>query len=152
MNIMHIGLINQVAFISGVAKPNGIGFATAKALAEEGVKICITDISPMVHERGEELKNIGADVTSYVTDLRQLSSVKETAVKVIERYGKVDILCNVAGMVITGGDDEKLVTILDMNEKDWDSYATGRLLFFAVSPVACPEVRAVFYRPRSRTL
>ena len=61
----------------------------------------------MVHERGEELKNIGADVTSYVTDLRQLSSVKETAVKVIERYGKLDILCNVAGMVITGGDDEK---------------------------------------------
>jgi len=117
---MHAGLINQVAFITGVAKPNGIGFATAKALAEEGVKICITDISPMVHERAEALKTMGADVTSYVTDLRQLSAVKETAVKVIEKYGKVDILCNIAGMVITGGEDEQLVTILDLDEKAWD--------------------------------
>ncbi len=117
---MHEGLINQVAFITGVAKPNGIGFATAKALAEEGVKICITDISPMVHERGEELKTLGVDVTSYVTDLRQLSAVRETAGKVIEKYGKVDILCNIAGMVITGGADEELVTILNMDEKDWD--------------------------------
>jgi len=117
---MHQGLVDQVAFITGVAKPNGIGFATAKALAEEGVKICITDISPMVHERGEELKTIGVDVTSYVTDLRQLSAVKETAVAVIERYGKVDILCNIAGMVVTGGDEEELVPILNLDERDWD--------------------------------
>jgi len=117
---MYEGLINQVAFITGVAKPNGIGFATAKALAEEGAKICITDISPMVYERGEELKALGVDVTSYVTDLRQLSAVKETAVKAIEKYGKVDILCNIAGMVITGGDEEELVTILNIDEKDWD--------------------------------
>ena len=65
---MHEGLNNHVAFITGVAKPNGIGFATAKALAQkEGVKICITDISPMVHERGEELKTTGADVTPYMS-------------------------------------------------------------------------------------
>ncbi len=117
---MHEGLSKHVAFVTGVAKPNGIGFATAKALAEEGVKICISDISPMVHERGEELKTLEADVTSYVTDLRQLSAVKETAAKVIEKYGKVHILCNIAGMVITGGDDEELVTILNIEEKEWD--------------------------------
>jgi 3-oxoacyl-[acyl-carrier protein] reductase len=117
---MHEGFNGQVAFITGVAKPNGIGFATAKALAGEGVDICITDISPMVHERGEELKDSGAEVSSYVTDLRQLKSVKETAAKVIERYGKVDILCNIAGMVITGGGDEELATILDIAEADWD--------------------------------
>ena len=117
---MYDGLINHVACITGVAKPNGIGFATAKALTQEGVKICITDISPMVHERGEELKALGSDVSSYITDLRQLSAVKETAAKVIDKYGKVDILCNIAGMVITGGDEEKLITILDIDEKDWD--------------------------------
>ena len=117
---MHQGLFNQVAFVTGVAKPNGIGFATAKALAEEGVKICIADISPMVHERGEELSILGVDVTSYVTDLRQLSAVKDIAVKVVEKYGKVDILCNIAGMVITGGEDEALVTVLDMDENEWD--------------------------------
>lgn len=117
---MQEGLRNHVAFVTGVAKPNGIGYATAKMLAEEGVKTCICDISPMVHERGEELKAIGADVTSYVTDLRQLSAVEETAARVIEKYGTVHILCNIAGMVVTGGGDEKLETVLDIDERDWD--------------------------------
>jgi len=111
---------NKVAFISGVSKTNGIGWATAKALAEEGAILGITDISDMVHERAEELKHKEADVVSYDLDFRDVNAVKKTAAEFIERYKKVDILCNIAGMAITGGQEEKLETVLDMEESDWD--------------------------------
>jgi NAD(P)-dependent dehydrogenase (short-subunit alcohol dehydrogenase family) len=111
---------NKTAFITGVAKPNGIAWAVARALAEEGVKIGITDISPMVHQRAEELRSRGTEVHSWVTDLRSLGAVKTMAAEFVEKFGKADILCNVAGMAITGGQEEKLETVLEMDEKDWD--------------------------------
>lgn len=111
---------NKTAFITGVAKPNGIAWAVARALAEEGVKIGITDISPMVHERAEELRSRGTEVHSWVTDLRSLGAVKTMAAEFVVKFGKADILCNVAGMAITGGQEEKLETVLEMDEKDWD--------------------------------
>ena len=110
----------KVAFITGVAKTNGIGWATAKALGKEGAKLGITDISEIVHERAEELRKEGVDVTSFVTDLRKRSAVEETAAEMVRKYGKVDILCNIAGMAITGGEDEELITILNIEEKEWD--------------------------------
>ena len=55
-----------------------------------------------------------------MTDLRSLSSVRQVAAEMARRYRKVDILCNIAGMAITGGQEEKLETILDIAEEDWD--------------------------------
>lgn len=110
----------KTAFITGVAKDNGIGFAVARALGSQGVRLGITDISELVHRRAKELYAEGIEVTSWVTDLRSPESVRATAQEFIERYKKVDILCNVAGMAITGGEEEKLETILDMSEEDWD--------------------------------
>lgn len=111
---------NKVAFISGVAKTNGIGWATAQALGAEGTKLGITDISDMVHERAEDLRKKGMEVSSFVTDLRSLSAVREMAAAFVDKYQRVDILCNIAGLAITGGQEEELLPILDIEEKEWD--------------------------------
>ncbi|MBN2050166.1 MAG: SDR family oxidoreductase [Spirochaetales bacterium] len=117
---MYEGFKDRTAFITGVAKTNGIAFAVARALGSQGVKLGITDISELVHRRAEELYAEGIEVTSWVTDLRSLESVRTTAAEFVQRYGKADILCNVAGMAITGGQEEKLETVLEMDEADWD--------------------------------
>lgn len=111
---------NKVAFVTGVAKKNGIGWAVAKALGRAGAKVGISDISGLVHERAEDLRKEGIDAASFTADLRSLPAVKETAAEMVRKYGKVDILCCVAGMAITGGAEEKLETVLAMEEADWD--------------------------------
>jgi len=113
-------LKNKIAFVTGVAKPNGIGWAVARELAREGAVVGITDISEMVREREADLRQEGAEAVSFVTDLRKGDSIKKAAEEMVKRYGRVDILCNVAGMAITGGQEEKLETILNMSEEDWD--------------------------------
>jgi len=117
---MYEGFKDRTAFITGVAKTNGIGWAVARALGEVGVKIGIADISPIVHERAEELRKAGVDAASYVTDLRNLSAVRKTAEDFIGKFGRIDILCNVAGMAITGGPDENIESFTEMDEKEWD--------------------------------
>jgi NAD(P)-dependent dehydrogenase (short-subunit alcohol dehydrogenase family) len=38
----------------------------------------------------------------------------------IGKFGRIDILCNVAGMAITGGPDENIESFTEMDEKEWD--------------------------------
>ncbi|UCH01384.1 MAG: SDR family oxidoreductase [Candidatus Bathyarchaeota archaeon] len=89
---------DKVAVVTGVANPNGIGYASAKALVREGAILALVDASKHVHERADELKTAGYNVISFQLDLTDLEKVKNMAQKVIAKYGKVDILANVAGL------------------------------------------------------
>lgn len=68
---MHqlFSLKGQVAFITGAGSDNGIGFASAKLLAEMGAEIAITATSERIHQRAEELEGISPKVQSYICDL-----------------------------------------------------------------------------------
>lgn len=114
------GLKGRSAFITGVAKKNGIGWAVAQTLGRQGVRVGITDISEKVHQCAEDLRAEGIEAESWTTDLRSLNDLKKTAEAFRQRFESADILCNVAGMAITGGQDEKIETVLDMSEEDWD--------------------------------
>lgn len=46
----------KVALVTGVAKQDSIGFATAKILAEEGALLAICDIADAVHGCAEKLR------------------------------------------------------------------------------------------------
>ena len=52
-------LEGKVAFVTGVAGPNGMGIATAKALGEWGASLGIADISERVFEREKDLAALG---------------------------------------------------------------------------------------------
>ena len=73
-----------MAFLTGVVQTNGIGWATAKALGEEGVSLGITDISGMVHERADELRKMGIDAVSFAGDLRDLNALRKVASEMVE--------------------------------------------------------------------
>lgn len=112
-------LKGKVAFVTGVAGPNGMGFATAKALGEWGASLGILDISERVFERAKELKDLGYTVKAYQMDLKDRASLKEAAADMKKTYGKVDILANVAGMAFLGT-DEVFKNVVDLLEEEWD--------------------------------
>src|SRR4030042_728283 len=88
-------LKDKVAIITGGAR--GIGRAYALRLAKEGAKIVIADIlegQAVV----EEIEAKGGEALYVNTDVTREESVKEMARKVVERFGRIDILVNNAAL------------------------------------------------------
>jgi 3-oxoacyl-[acyl-carrier protein] reductase len=114
----------QVAVITGVAGVEGIGFATARRLAEEGAVIAVADISEIVFKRAEELDAIashtGGRARAFQEDLSLAEGPERIAAALIKDYGKVDILINIAGMAIMGGQGEVFKTVAELSEEDWE--------------------------------
>lgn len=88
---------NKVAVITGAA--SGIGRGLADRCAKEGMKIVLADVEPQALFKAEsELKGMGADVISVVTDVSKEDDVKRLARKTLTTYGHVDLLFNNAGV------------------------------------------------------
>src|SRR5882757_7270205 len=88
----------KVALITGAGSSQGIGFATARLLAQQGTKIAITSTTERIQERARELAAAGAEVFALPADLRDHARTKALVQEVLFRYGRLDILVNNAGM------------------------------------------------------
>ena len=101
-------LKDKVAIVTGSA--SGIGFATAKGLAEEGVKVVMGDFNEALLK--ESAGKIGA--VPVVADLSKRESCRNLVDVALEKYGRVDILCNIAGI-------QNVAPIVDFPEDKWDT-------------------------------
>ena len=108
---MDFGIKGKVAVITG--GDSGMGKATAKLLANEGVKIALSDkTSDELQATAEEISKIGEvfPVTADLTDVEQVEAAKQ---QILDRFGTVNILVNCAG--ITGATKE----FLKLTDEDW---------------------------------
>ncbi|MCH7529827.1 SDR family oxidoreductase [Patescibacteria group bacterium] len=105
-------LTNKVALVTGARR--GMGAADARALATQGAKVIITDI-----DEGEcqsvvqEIIKDGGEATYFKMDVSNASEVNDVFDKVIEKYGRLDILINNAGIY----EPKKF---LELTEEEWD--------------------------------
>ncbi len=91
----------KVAVVTGGG--SGIGLSLAHAFAKRGMKIVIADINKRsLNDALISLNKMGAEVLSFVTDVSDLNQVRELANASYEQFGKVNILCNNAGVGGTG--------------------------------------------------
>jgi 3-oxoacyl-[acyl-carrier protein] reductase len=110
---MLLGLNDKTAIITGGAR--GLGAATARILAQEGVKVALFDINGAELERtAGALRDSGHVVTGQVCDITDASAVERNVAETIERFGAVHILVNNAGFPRDG-------YIVKQTEQDWDS-------------------------------
>jgi NAD(P)-dependent dehydrogenase (short-subunit alcohol dehydrogenase family) len=90
-------LAGKTAFVTGAA--SGIGLGIATAFAQAGVKVMLCDIEEAALASAlEELKHTNADVDGVVADVSLKDELEAAAKATIDRYGKVHILVNNAGV------------------------------------------------------
>ena len=95
---MDMGLKDKVAVITGGAM--GLGKAIGLALANEGVHIAIADINDSeAGKTAKEIEQIGTRAIAITCDVRKSQDVQAAVAKTIETFGRIDILCNNAGIV-----------------------------------------------------
>jgi 3-oxoacyl-[acyl-carrier protein] reductase len=106
-----MSLKDKVAIITGAGR--GIGKAIAERLGKDGVKICIAASSDEIFKTKEELSEKGYIVEAFKVDIKNSQSVDDMFNKVIESFGRIDILINNAGIT-------RDTLIMRMSEQDWD--------------------------------
>ena len=98
----------QIAIVTGGA--NGIGRATAELLLELGAKVIAFDREQPAGKSGVE---------NVIIDLGDLPSLEVAVSNVIKKYGRIDVLVNVAGVSIPNTilelENGKYFTTLDVN-------------------------------------
>ncbi|MBO9565597.1 MAG: SDR family oxidoreductase [Niastella sp.] len=94
-------LINKVILVTGASR--GIGAAVAKKLASEGAKVIINYAGD--REAGEQtvqsIKDNGGDAIALQADVSKAAEVASLFDAAIAHYGKIDVLVNNAGIMIT---------------------------------------------------
>ncbi|MBV1879855.1 MAG: SDR family NAD(P)-dependent oxidoreductase [Pseudomonadales bacterium] len=102
----------KVAFITGAA--SGMGLGMARAFSRAGMSVMLADIDAEKLAAVEaELKAAGAEVASIRCDVTEEQSVFAAAEETIKVFGKVNVLCNNAGVSVGGLTEE-------LSQKDWD--------------------------------
>ena len=121
---------DQVALITGANK--GIGKQTALTLAEAGadVVLAVRDTANCASlER--EIRALGRNVLSVQMDIKNLDQIQTAVERAIERFGKIDILINNAGISPPN-------PALEVTEQDFDDTVSVNLkgTFFVSQTVA----------------
>jgi len=112
-------LDGRVAVITGAA--SGIGAATAQRFAAEGASIAGLDQAEPTAEVLAGLEASAPDVAFWALDVRDEDQIATRVAAVIERFGRIDILMNAAGVASVGSVDQVPVDewdrVLDINLK-----------------------------------
>jgi len=112
---MDIGLKGKVALVTGCGSQIGFGKQIALLLAKEGCDaIAVTDIIDDVNKTAEDVKKLGKKSIAIKGDITKQADVQALIKKVIDTYGKIDILCNVAGGIANRTPFDKAAP------EDWD--------------------------------
>lgn len=91
----------KVAVVTGAA--SGIGKAMCTRFAQEGMNVVLADVeNDALREAGRDIEKHGVEVLTVRTDVAQPDQVSALAESTIDRFGKVHVVCNNAG-VFAGG-------------------------------------------------
>jgi NAD(P)-dependent dehydrogenase (short-subunit alcohol dehydrogenase family) len=101
-------LQGKIALVTGASK--GIGLGIARGFAREGAALVLAARpSPQLETAEKEMRSIGADVLAVATDVTDEAQVERLFQQARERFGRLDVLVNNAG-VFDGGPLDELST------------------------------------------
>jgi len=95
---MIMRMKDKIVLVTGGAA--GIGKATALRFAEEGAKVVICDVNEEVGQA--TLNQLGSDASFYKVNVAKRDEVQKWVENVTEKYGRIDVLVNNAGILRDG--------------------------------------------------
>ncbi len=105
-------LRGRVAAVTGAG--TGIGRAIALALASEGARVAVTDLNPDWAESvASEIRQKGGEAVAYRLDVTRRADAEAVVQAIVERWGRIDIWCNNAGI-------STMNRFWELTEEEWD--------------------------------
>ena len=96
---MTADMKGKVALVTGAA--SGLGRATALRLAQAGANLCLVDLNAAgLDETTRQARADGVEVLCHATDLAQRDNCFNAVAVAVEKFGRLDALCNVAGILL----------------------------------------------------
>ena len=93
---MAVDMGGKTALVTGAA--SGLGRATAVKLAQAGARLAIVDIDAQGLAETAGLLG-GGEVLTHVANLAEPDACKGAVAAAVERFGQLDALCNIAGII-----------------------------------------------------
>ena len=129
---MDLGIKGRVALITGAS--GGMGLATAKLLAEEGVKLVLSDLEQGKLE--EAVEGLPGDTLLIAADMTDQAAVDRLVEQGESRFGQIDIVVHTAGVTGAKGDP------LELADADYEeAWATDFFSAVRVGRAAIPRMR-----------
>jgi len=129
-----IDLSGRVALVTGASR--GIGRATALALSRQGARVVVAARGDHAAGVAKEIGAAGGEAMAVTVDVADASSVDAMVAAAEERFGRVDVLVNNAGIT-------RDQLMLRMKREDWDAVLATNLTaaFTCVQAVLRPMVK-----------
>jgi len=129
-------LENKVAIVTGAGK--GIGSGIAKVFSQEGGKVVVVDWDEEAGKKtAEEIRQSGGDALFVNCDVSNEEQVKAMVQATLDKYGRIDVLVNNAGVGV-------YLPVLEATSEDWDHCLAVNLKgVFLCSKYAIPHMQAV---------
>lgn len=123
-------LHGKIALVTGASR--GIGHGIALACAREGADVVINGRDPVaLAETAHDVARFGSRVETIVQDVSDTAGTRAMIARVVETFGKLDLLINNAGLY-------QVRPILEITEDDWDRLIATNLrgAFFCAQAAA----------------
>ena len=121
MSLSEFSLKGKKALVIGARRNMGKGFALG--LAEAGADVAVTDLnteSGQLKAVSEEIMAMGRESICIKTDISSQEDVRKMVDKVIQEFGGIDILMNVAVMY-------HMKSVVDLDEESWEKLSNVNL-------------------------
>jgi 3-oxoacyl-[acyl-carrier protein] reductase len=134
-------LSGRVAVITGAGSAEGIGFASARLLAQLGAAVMLGATTARIQDRVDELSNAGFDAAGVVGDLTEAGAASGIVSAALQRWGRLDIVVNNAGMISAADPVFESGTVASMDLATWQAALARNLTSaFLVTKAALPAM------------
>ena len=131
-----LSLEGKVALVTGSAR--GIGAALAVGLAQAGAHVAVSDMPDrleLARDTQSKVEAEGVRSQTYALDVLDLPAIPQAVSRIVDDFGRLDILINNAGIRIRK-------PALEVTEADWDATVDTNLkgLFFCAQAAVRPMI------------
>ncbi len=139
-------LTGQVALVTGAGSDTGIGFASARLLGQAGARVMVTSTTARIQERVGELQHAGVEAFGVPADLTDSSQATMIVESALQRFGRLDVVVNNAGMTSVADPTEGHNDAATMSDDAWRSGISRNLdTAFYVTRAALQPMLAASY-------